>query len=56
MGITDQERERIREEETARWLVRQELRRQRRPQLLVIATVWALTLAGLAAGFTHYHP
>jgi hypothetical protein len=28
MGITDQERERIREEETTRWLVRQELRRQ----------------------------
>jgi hypothetical protein len=56
MGIGAQEHERIREDETARWLVRQELRRHRRPQLLVIAFVWTLTLTALAVVFMHYRP
>jgi hypothetical protein len=53
MGLTTQDRETLREEEIARWLVREELKRQKRPQLLVIATVWALSLTALAALFTH---
>jgi hypothetical protein len=52
MAITDQERERIQTEKMARWLVRQELRRERRPQLLAIATIWAFALTCLAAAFT----
>jgi hypothetical protein len=54
MAITDRDRERIREEETTRWLVRQELRRRKRPQLVVIAAAWTLVLAILAVVLTHY--
>ena len=53
MGFTTQDRETIREEEVARWLVREELKRKRRPQSLVMAAVWALSLTALAALFTH---
>ena len=54
MGITVQERERIREEEATRWLVRQELRWQKRPQLLVIGTLWTLALTTMAVVFSYY--
>ena len=51
MGLGIQERETIREEETARWLVREELKRKKQPRLLVIVTAWALTLTALATWF-----
>jgi hypothetical protein len=33
----------------ARWRIRKELKRRRRPRLLAIAAVWALSLTALAA-------
>jgi hypothetical protein len=52
MGLTSQERETIREEETARWLVRVELKRKTQPRLLLIAAARALSVTALAALFT----
>ncbi|MDP9323265.1 MAG: hypothetical protein M3P13_06485 [Acidobacteriota bacterium] len=52
MALTDNEREKIREEEIARSLIRKELRRKQRPVLLTIAAVWTLALTALALVFT----
>jgi hypothetical protein len=55
MTISTQERERLREEETVREMIRKEQRRQHRPRLLALAAAWTLILTALAFVSTHFH-
>jgi hypothetical protein len=48
MAPTEQERTTIEEDETARWSIRRELKRRRRPWLLTVAALWMLLLTILA--------
>ena len=52
MALTSERREAIQEEERARWLAREELKRKKSLRLTVIAAVWALSLTALATWFT----
>ena|SRR5258706_15717163 len=55
MTMSEQERERLREEESVRLEIRGERRRKQRPRLLMVAILWTLALTALAFGRSYLH-
>jgi membrane-associated HD superfamily phosphohydrolase len=55
MELSEQERERIRQEELVRLQLRKEMKRSQRPQLIVLTALWVAVLTILVFVSLHYH-
>lgn len=55
MELSEQEREKIRQEEFFRLQLHKEMKRKRRPRLIVLALLWTVVLAVLAFVSPHLH-
>jgi hypothetical protein len=55
MEFSEQEREKIRQEEVLRLQVRKDMRRRQRPRLILLAALWTVVLTALALGSPYTH-
>jgi hypothetical protein len=55
MELSEQERERIRQEEFVRWQVRNDIKLRQRARLILPAVLWAVVLTVLGLVSPHLH-